>query len=1432
MPRSDAAIAMDGDFSAREALQIAMLRHPGWHRSAVALAAGLLTALLTGPAHAQSYPTQYVATGWQSEKGLPQNSVLAMAQDHQGYLWLATMGGLARFDGMRFRVFGADDFPSLLSVRFTSLYAGRSGELWIGTVNSGLIRLRDGLVARYTERDGLPSPWIWSIREDAQSRLWVNTINGLACCAGGKLQAYPTYQGKAVSEFFLQARDGSMWFRSGTDVVRFGADGSIATLAGGFMVQEDRDGSVWVAFQHQYRLARYHQGVFCDVLLPAAGGRLWSGTDLRKGLLAPPADPRQAVLAMATDTDGELLLLTPAGLVRAVNGRLSPPEALSLPANIGDSPKVLSFLVDREGNRWVGTFGRGLFRFRRAPLTAYGKDEGLSDSPFAAVFQDREGRIWLGGDDSLYWFDGRRFHLVPGLTQISAIAQTNDGDLWFGGSGAVYRRRSGVLTRFRTEPLGVMQILQDRGGTIWIVAHTKANRRGLYRFREGEFELIDADVVHMAEDPDGGLWFASLYPPGLRYVRGSKTVRYDEGQGMPATMVNRIYQDPSGALWFPAVSGLYRLRDGRFGVVTARNGLTIGMLGMLDDGEGNLWLPSHQGIFRVSLKEANDVADGRISSISPVSYGVAEGMKTSECFGGEPNAWKARDGRLWFATMRGVVALDPAAGSRLPPPVVIEEVAANGRMLAREGTPSVPAGASTFDFRFTALSLSAPEEVHFKYRLEPYDKEWVDAGTHRTAHYTNMPPGEYSFQVSAANSFGVWNDQGAKVRFELRPHFYQTKWFYAVCAISLLALIWVAHDFRVRRLHREFNRLREVIETIPAYVWSALPDGSLDFICQRLLECTGASREQALGWAWQELVHPEDREPFLEAWRAALASGNAVETEARLRWADGQYRWLLFRNVPLHDKTGKIVKWYGTGTDIHDRKRAEEARKQSEAYLAEAQRLSHTGSWALDLACDKYVYVSEEDSRIWGFDPKDGAPSREAVFQRIHPEDRNRCKELFERSLRDKTDSADEYRILLPDGRVKHVHTIRHLVLNNAGEPVKLVGTSVDITERKRAEEAHRESELRFRTFVDHVADAIVIQDDQGIIVDANRQGCEGLGYTRQEVIGKTPCDSFCLNIDGQAADLGIATRAAAGETVFETHSHRHKDGTVFPVEVHTRSFWYSGRRLLLKVARDISDRLRAEKERERLRQLEADLAHINRVSMLGELAASVAHEVNQPISGVVSNGSACLRWLGRDAPDIEEAREAARRIVRDGKRAGEIISRIRALTKRAATPIEKLDLNETIREVLALIGDEAKRKSVMIRTHFADDLCTVSGDRVQLQQVMLNLVMNGIEAMSSVDDHARELTITTRNLDAGQVQVTVDDSGTGLDPNVIDKIFDPFYTTKSGGMGMGLSICRSILQMHGGRIWASANNGRGTSFHFTLPKYHEEESHADTAAV
>ena len=292
-------------------------------------------------------------------------------------------------------------------------------------------------------------------------------------------------------------------------------------------------------------------------------------------------------------------------------------------------------------------------------------------------------------------------------------------------------------------------------------------------------------------------------------------------KGLSQAGVYALMPDSSGALWFATAGGLHRLRNGKFASITARNGLTTDIVGILLDDQGILWLPSNQGIFRLTLKEANELADGKLSTIPPFAYGLAEGMKISECNGGSPGAVKTRDGRLWFPTMRGVVAIDPTAVAP-PPPVIVEEAWAGPAALAPGGHTRAPAGKDTFEFRFTALDLSAPERQRFKYRLDPYDKDWVEAGTVRTARCTNMAPGEYSFHVIAANSFGIWKERGATVSFALEPSYYQTNWFRSACVTAFGVLLWLAYQFRIRQLQRFFNmRLEERVQERTRESWKA-----------------------------------------------------------------------------------------------------------------------------------------------------------------------------------------------------------------------------------------------------------------------------------------------------------------------------------------------------------------------------------------------------------------------------------------------------------------------------------------------------------------------------------------------------------------------------------------------------------------------------------
>jgi PAS domain S-box-containing protein len=489
------------------------------------------------------------------------------------------------------------------------------------------------------------------------------------------------------------------------------------------------------------------------------------------------------------------------------------------------------------------------------------------------------------------------------------------------------------------------------------------------------------------------------------------------------------------------------------------------------------------------------------------------------------------------------------------------------------------------------------------------------------------------------------------------------------------------------RLRQTERMLRLTIQTIPVFIVTALPDGTVDFVSPRFTEFTGLSEAEWLGAGWLNATHPDDRDGAAERWQLALSAGEPFELETRLRRADGSYRWFLGRAVPLRDETGHVVKWYATATDIEDRKRSEEKLRRSEAYLRDVQRLVHMGSVATNVSSGAFT-ASPEFLRIFGYDPDRETPTVEALRQRIHPEDVSSVRHAAETGRQRKTAYVADYRVVLPDGTIRHCHVVAHPVLDDAGEVTEYISTTVDVSERVQADEA--------------------------------------------------------------------------------------------------------------------------------LRQAQAELARVHRVTTMGELLASLAHEVNQPITAAIASANACVRFLNRDQPDLEEARAAARSIVQDETRAADIISRIRQIFTKDTTQPRAVDINDVIRGTIVLLAGEATRHGIAMRTELAADLPPAAGDPVQLQQVMMNLILNGVDALSDVQG-SRELTIASQRAEHGELLVSVIDTGVGLPPQV-DEIFKAFFTTKPHGIGMGLSISRSIVEAHGGHLWASGNWPRGARFSFTLP--------------
>ncbi|MDT7813945.1 MAG: hypothetical protein QOJ42_3861, partial [Acidobacteriaceae bacterium] len=674
----------------------------------------------------------------------------------------------------------------------------------------------------------------------------------------------------------------------------------------------------------------------------------------------------------------------------------------------------------------------------------------------------------------------------------------------------------------------------------------------------------------IAEDPQGNLWLGGTL--GLHRFdpnTGQFTVyshKFDDPHSLSDNRVAAVYFDRAGSMWVGTQNGLDKFDPGTrtFAVYSERDGMGGNVVScILEDQRGLLWMSTNKGVSSF---------DPRTQKFS--NYTVADGLPGPDLTGWGA-CFKSAAGEMFFAGFSGVTAFfpdqaaaDSVVANAFVPPIVLTDLRLFGRPVTLSpGSPLKKAvnytdtitlshSQNIFSIGFSALSYFNAATNRYRYMLDGLDQKWNEVGSdQRLASYTTLPTGTYMFHVQGASRRGPWSEPGAQLRIQILPPWWNTWWFRALCATACLALLWGLYRVRIQQLRRQEKKLRDVIETMPTFAWTALPDGSMEFVNRHWQEYTGLSTEKSVGSGWEAAVHPEDLKRRLEKWRASVAGGSPFENEVRYRRAaDGQYRWFLARAVPLRDARGKIVKWYGVSTDIEDRKRAE---------------------------------------------------------------------------------------------------------------------------------------------------------------------------------------------------------------------------------------------------------------------QLQSDLAHINRVNTMGELTASLAHEIKQPIAAAITSANSCIEWLLHEPPNLDRARAAAMRIDKYGNRAAEIIDHIRSFYKKSPPQRELVDVNGVIDEMLSLLEGEANRSSVMLRTELAAELPKIMADRVQLQQVFMNLMLNAIEAMK---DAGGDLTLKSQADVDGELLFSVSDTGVGLPTENLDQIFSAFFTTKPQGSGMGLAISRSIVESHGGRLWATANAGRGATFHFTLP--------------
>lgn len=852
-------------------------------------ASACLVARGVAPAPERSSASYHSQT-WTTEQGLPGDTVRAVAQTRDGYLWVATQAGLARFDGVRFKVFGKQNEPAFRTDECNVLLEGSDGSLWIGTIGGGLMRYRDGRFETFGRAEGLPTDVINGLYEDRDGRLWITSYEALTLFEGGRFRVFSTADGGAsvYALPFREDEEGRVWFfrsrglnlnnrgtllfykdgelHAGDEAARlspFGFGSNVSAFAG-------RGASFWVNDTASHTFSRFDGAT-------GAGPRVTYETDT-------------SPIMGHEDARGDLWFVNGRQELRfAREGRVSVVTEGAWPGG-----GINALYNDREGNLWVGSSG-GLTRLRPMPFRAYTTAEGLSNETVWTVFEDARGDLWAGTNGGVNRLRGDEFTVYgtrDGMAANGAVSITQDsvGRLWFastlgltsydGREFRAYARNEGLLNE------NVRAVYSDSRGRLWV-----GTVGGLHLFQDGKFRAFTTDdglshnnVLFIFEDRAGSIWVGT--PAGLNRMRddGSFEV-FTKKDGLGSDIVISAREASDGSLWFGTVGGgVARMRDGKFASVTSASGLgddTVTVI--LEDGAGDLWMGSTRGVLRVSLKNLNAFADGHARSVSCVAYGKADGLPTTDCGGGtQPAGWRSRDGRLWFPTSKGIAVVDPSALRRneLPPPVVVESL-----VVDREQRPTdverveLQPGSRAVEFHFTALSFVDPSKVKFRYRLEGFERDWVEAGARREAFYTNLPPGTYRFRVMASNDDGVWNEHGAELSFRLRPYFYQTVWFYLLCALVAAALMWGVHRVRVRQLRREFVAVLGERNRIARELHDTLAQGFTSVSMQ--LEAVNAKMNKG-----DEAAREHLNQARLLV-RSSLAEARRSVRDLRSEWLDG-----------------------------------------------------------------------------------------------------------------------------------------------------------------------------------------------------------------------------------------------------------------------------------------------------------------------------------------------------------------------------------------------------------------------------------------------------------------------------------------------------------------------------------------------------------------
>jgi PAS domain S-box-containing protein len=1358
----------------------------------------------------------FVVKSWRTIDGLPQNSVLALAQTDDGYLWLGTRGGLVRFDGVRLTTYGLND--GLRSLTIWKLLNDGQGGLWIGTTGGGLSHWRNGVITTLTTADGLAHNDVTALAPAEAGAVWVGTRSGLQHWGPDGFTRVAEAEGlRKMVMALAPSKDGGLWVSVWQTGLYYCQAGHCQEVQGppahrqlfGYALLVDKEGDLWVSIgngivlrRHADEWTEFNQtsGLpfsYITCLGQGPAGEIWAGSQ-EEGLFVFRADRFHAVRgvdasirSVQAGSDGVAVWV---GTRTGGLCRLTPQKLKEYLVGQQDRRGQPGGLVEAApGQFWVTTFGGGAFHGRLDRL------EPVLDVPAL--------ERWL--------------HLTTGL-------RMSDGTVYLAGASVLARRDAGTgeFSSVTASNITLQALCEGVDGSLWAGTSDGELKQlvngGLQTVTNGVFPT---QISGLVRGPGAALWLAT-HGAGLFRWDAGRVQRWTTTAGLPTDVLRALYQDGEGTLWVgTAGGGLAWLQNGSIHSVNTRQGLGDNVISqILEDDQGNLWLGCNRGIFRVAKRELQDVAAGRATAVHPLALDESDGMSVAECTGGySPAGLRSQSGKLYFSTLRSVVAVDPTqfGSPPSPPAVLIEEAKLDGKTIPMfGGVLTLPPGARELQITYTAFNYAKPEQIRFHHRLVGGDEQWVEGMATRSVRFFQLRPGDYTFQVSAANQDGRWQEPGASLAFTVQPFYWQTGWFRFFIVLLLLGsvggIVWRVVRARLRR--SEFRKA--ILDSVGAHIAVLDRHGVIVAVNERWKQFTVANspstgepaRNLGLGANYLEVCR-QGAGASAESAKAAHDGIQAVFAGRMksfyLEYAcdsPQQKRWFSMNVTPLGVAGQSVVVAH---VDITERKRTEEA-----------NRNAHEMMTAIFNSVPGLLYLYTEEGRLilWNrqHEVMTGYTADELMNFRIEDwfDEENRLKlaQEFPKIFSEGYTQVEMSLILKNRQKMQVFATGSKLILD--GKP-HMVGIAVDITERKRAED-------RFRLVVEASPAGIVLVDQAGRMALVNAAAEKIFGYARAELVGQSVellmPERYHHRHQGQRSEFFAAPEARSmgvGRELFA----RRKDGTEFPVEIGLSPIQTEEGVFVLTVIVDVTARKQAEAEVQRQR---AELAHLSRVTMLGELSGSMAHELNQPLTAILSNAQAAIRFLAHDTIDLDEVRDILKDIVEQGNRAGEVIRRLRLLLKKGEVQQQPLDLNDVVQEVLKLMRSDLVNQNVVAHTELTADLPSVKGDRVQLQQVLLNLVMNACDAMHGNAPADRQLVLRTELGADKAIHVSVSDCGVGLAPDKLEQVFMPFYTTKSHGLGLGLSVCRTIITAHGGNLWAASGAERGAVFCFTIPALEE----------